>query len=321
MRFKVGESPMILSASRRTDIPAYYSDWFCKRVRAGYLCVRNPMNAHQVSRVSLDPAVVDCIVFWTKNPAPMLERLEELAAYQYYFQVTLTGYGRDVEGNVPDKHEVLLPAFKQLAAAIGPERVIWRYDPILFNERYTPEYHLRAVRSIAQELEGRTEKCVISFVDTYAKNRKNMERLHARELPQAELEEFAGRLASITREHGMVTASCAEKIDLAACGIEHNACIDGALIERLLGCRLAVKKDPSQRIECGCMASVEVGAYNTCRHACTYCYANYSADAVARSCAAYDPDSPILCGTIAPDDKVTDRKMVSLIERQQPLGI
>ena len=321
MRFKVGESPMILSASRRTDIPAYYSDWFCRRVRAGYLCVRNPMNAHQVSRVSLDPAVVDCIVFWTKNPAPMLERLEELAAYQYYFQVTLTGYGRDVEGNVPDKHEVLLPAFKQLASTIGPERVIWRYDPILFNERYTPEYHLRAVRSIARELEGRTEKCVISFVDTYAKNRKNMERLHTRELPQAELEEFAGRLASITREHGMVTASCAEKIDLAACGIEHNACIDGALIERLLGCKLAVKKDPSQRIECGCMASVEVGAYNTCRHACTYCYANHNADAVARSCAAYDPDSPILCGTIAPDDKVTDRKMVSLIERQQPLGI
>ncbi len=312
---------MIISASRRTDIPAYYSDWFCNRVRAGYLCVRNPMNAHQVSRISLDPSVVDCIVFWTKNPAPMLPRLDEFAAYQYYFQVTLTGYGRDVEGNVPDKHEVLLPAFKQLAKAIGPERVIWRYDPILFNERYTPEYHLRAVRAIARELEGCTEKCVISFVDTYAKNRKNMERLGAQELSRTELEAFAGDLASITHEHGMETGSCAEKIDLAACGIEHNACIDGALIERLLGCELGVKKDPVQRVECGCTASVEVGAYNTCRHACTYCYANYSPDAVARACAAYDPDSPILCGTIGPDDKVTDRKMVSLIKKQQSLGL
>ncbi len=312
---------MIISASRRTDIPAYYSDWFCNRVRAGYLCVRNPMNAHQVSRISLDPSVVDCIVFWTKNPAPMLPRLDEFAAYQYYFQVTLTGYGRDVEGNVPDKYEVLLPAFKQLAKAIGPERVIWRYDPILFNERYTPEYHLRAVRAIARELEGCTEKCVISFVDTYAKNRKNMERLGAQELSRTELEAFAGELASITREHGMATGSCAEKIDLAACGIEHNACIDGALIERLLGCELGVKKDPVQRVECGCMASVEVGAYNTCRHACAYCYANYSSDAMARACAAYDPDSPILCGTIGPDDKVTDRKMVSLIRKQQSLGL
>lgn len=312
---------MIISASRRTDIPAYYSDWFCNRVRAGYLCVRNPMNAHQVSRVSLDPAVVDCIVFWTKNPEPMLARLDELSAYQYYFQVTLTGYGRDVEGNVPDKHEVLLPAFKRLAAAIGLERMIWRYDPILFNERYTPEYHLRAVRQIAAELEGCTEKCVISFVDTYAKNRKNMERLHARELSRAELEQFASELASITREHGMATASCAEKIDLAACGIEHNACIDGTLIARLLGQELSVKKDPVQRAECGCMASVEVGAYNTCRHACAYCYANYSPDAVARACAAYDPDSPLLCGSIGPDDKVTDRKMVSLVKKQQSLGI
>lgn len=312
---------MIISASRRTDIPSYYSDWFCNRVREGYLCVRNPMNIHQVSRVSLDPSVVDCIVFWTKNPEPMLERLGELAAYQYYFQVTLTGYGRDVEMNLPDKHEVLLPAFKRLSDMIGPERVIWRYDPILFNDRYTPEYHLRAMRSIAEELEGRTEKCVISFVDTYTKNRKNMERLQARELPQAELEQFAGALAAIAREHGMVMGSCAEKIDLATCGIEHNACIDGKLISRLLGADLKVKKDPVQRVECGCMASVEVGTYNTCRHGCTYCYANYSPDAVARSCAAYDPDTPILCGKLEPDDVVTDRKMVSLVERQQSLGL
>ena len=140
---------MIISASRRTDIPAFYAEWFANRVREGFVCVRNPMNAHQVSRVSLDPALVDCIVFWTKNPAPMLEHLDAFAAYPYYFQATLTGYGRDVEGNLPDKHEVLLPAMKELAHRIGPERVVWRYDPILFNEKYTPQYHLRAVREIA----------------------------------------------------------------------------------------------------------------------------------------------------------------------------
>lgn len=310
---------MIISASRRTDIPAFYADWFCNRVREGYLLVRNPMNAHQVSRVSLDPAVVDCIVFWTNNPAPLTRRLDELAAYAYYFQVTLTGYGRDVEPHVPDKHRVLIPAFLDLSRSIGPERVIWRYDPILFNDVYTPAYHLRAFRAIAETLDGATEKCVISFVDTYAKNRGNMARLHVRELPEGELAAFATELAGIASEHGMAVGSCAEKIDLATCGIAHNSCIDRALIERLLGCPLKVGKDASQRAECGCCASVEVGTYNTCRHGCVYCYANYSPEAVARACAAYDPASPLLCGRLGPDDMVTERRMVSLAQRQLPL--
>ncbi|MFQ7551470.1 MAG: DUF1848 family protein [Blautia marasmi] len=123
---------MILSVSRRTDVPAYYSDWFFERIEAGYACVRNPVSRHQVSRISLAPEVVDCIVFWTKNPAPMLERLSLLKGYMYYFQFTLTGYGRDVEPGLPDKKRVLIPAFRSLAGSLGAERVIWRYDPIFF---------------------------------------------------------------------------------------------------------------------------------------------------------------------------------------------
>lgn len=310
---------MIISASRRTDIPAFYADWFCNRVREGFLYVRNPMNAHQISRVSLDPEVVDCIVFWTNNPAPLTRRLGELAAYAYYFQVTLTGYGRDVEPRVPDKRAALIPAFLELSQAIGPERAVWRYDPILFNDTYTPAYHLHAFRAIAEALDGATERCVISFVDTYARNRASMERLHARELPTGELVAFAAELAGIAREHGMTVGSCAEKIDLAACGIEHNSCIDRALIERLVGAPLKVGKDKAQRAECGCCASVEVGTYNTCRHGCVYCYANYSPEAVERACAAYDPTSPLLCGRVGPDDVITERKMVSLVQRQGTL--
>ena len=130
---------MIVSASRRTDIPTFYSEWFYNRIKEGFLYVRNPMNAHQISRIDLSPDVVDCIVFWTKNPIPMLPRLDELEAYKYYFQFTLTGYGKDMEANLPDKKQKLIPAFRQLSAKIGKKRVIWRYDPIVLTHKYTPE--------------------------------------------------------------------------------------------------------------------------------------------------------------------------------------
>ena len=139
---------MIISASRRTDIPAYYSDWFCNRLREGFVCVRTPMNFHQVSRIALSSDVVDGIVFWTKDPRPLMPRLEELRAYPYYFQFTLTPYGKDMEPGLPDKGAVLLPAFQMLSDMIGPERVIWRYDPILLTARYTADFHITAFRQI-----------------------------------------------------------------------------------------------------------------------------------------------------------------------------
>ena len=143
---------MILSASRRTDIPNYYSEWFFNRIKEGFLYVRNPMNAHQISRIQITPEVVDCIVFWTKNSAPMLQRLDEIKAYQYYFQFTLTGYGNDVEVHLPDKKTGMIPIFQKLSDKIGRQRVIWRYDPIFFSDRYTREYHLKAFRQIAEDL-------------------------------------------------------------------------------------------------------------------------------------------------------------------------
>lgn len=138
---------------------------------------------------------MDCIVFWTKNPEPMLDRLEELDKYKYYFQFTLTGYGKDIEPNVPHKKEKMLEVFQRLSQQIGRKRVIWRYDPILFTKKYTPEYHISAFRQIASALNGYTEKCVISFVDLYAKNRKNMEMLGAYELDRSELTGFAKEIA------------------------------------------------------------------------------------------------------------------------------
>ena len=307
---------MILSVSRRTDIPSFYSEWFLERLKEGYVYTKNPMNPKQISRLELSPEIVDCIVFWTKNPEPMLDRLSELTPYPYYFHFTLTSYGTDIEANVPHKKEVMIPVFQRLSETIGSKRVIWRYDPILFTKRYTPEYHLNAFRQMAEALRGYTEKCVISFVDTYAKNKKNMQTLGVYELPKEELEAFAKELCDMAKENGMVMASCAEQIDLAHCGIAHNACIDKTLIEEIIGCKLKGGRDKNQRGECGCMESVDIGTYHTCGNGCVYCYANHSEAQVKENLRKYDMHSPVLCGKIGEEDKVTERKVASLKEEQ-----
>lgn len=304
---------MIVSASRRTDIPNYYSEWFLNRIKEGCLYVRNPMNMHQISRISLSPEVVDCIVFWTKNPEPMFPRLDEFSGYPYYFQFTLTGFGKDIEPNVPHKKD-MIKVFQKLSHKIGRERVIWRYDPIIFTDKYTPEYHLKAFGQIAEELKGCTSKCVISFVDMYAKNQKNMKAIHSYALTENELLAFGKKIAEIACSSDIRAAACAETIDLRLCGIERNCCIDKELIEQLTGCRIRAKKDKNQRKECGCIESIDIGTYHTCKNGCVYCYANYSLERVLRNCEGYDAGAPLLCGRIGENDKVTERKVKSCKE-------
>ncbi|MCR5205362.1 MAG: DUF1848 domain-containing protein [Lachnospiraceae bacterium] len=310
---------MILSVSRRTDIPSYYSDWFFNRIKEGYLYTRNPLSQHQVSKINISPDVVDCIVFWSKNPIPMMNRLDELKDYMYYFQFSITGCGRDIEQNVPDKKTIILPAFRELSKKIGSKRVIWRFDPIVFTDKYEEEYYLETFREYAEYLNGYTEKCVISFVDFYAKIKKNMEEIHSYEPNVERLNSFAKKIADIAHENGMVVATCAEKIDLDFCGITHNACIDKDHIEQLIGYRLKGAKDTGQRPECGCMASIEVGSYNTCLNGCKYCYANFNPNIVLEKHSLYDPSSPILCDSIDPiKDRITERAVSSM--KKEPIN-
>lgn len=302
---------MILSVSRRTDIPNYYSDWFFNRIKKGFLYVRNPMNAHQVSSIDLSPNVIDCIVFWTKNPANMLDRLGELKGYDYYFQFTVTGYGQDVEQNLPDKKQVIIPTFKKLSETIGKEKVIWRYDPILINEKYTVEYHVKAFAEIARELSEYTEKIIISFVDLYAKTQRNTKDLNMRGLTDEEMLALGSSLAKIASEYDLRIESCAENIDLRSVGIEHGHCVDRELIERITGFKMKCEKDKNQRAECGCFDSIDIGSYNTCKNGCKYCYANFNQDRVKQNAEKYNVVSPILCGKLNIDDKVTERAMQS----------
>lgn len=310
---------MIISASRRTDIPTYYSEWFFNRLREGDVLVRNPMNARQISRIFLSPEAVDGIVFWTKNPVPMLSRLGELEPYPYYFQFTLTAYGRDVEPNLPGKNGVLIPAFQELSRMAGRERVVWRYDPIFLSDRYTVEYHCRYFRVLAAKLGEYTEKCTVSFLDFYRSTARNMRSLHIREMTAAQQREMMERFSEIAGEYGLYIDTCSEAISLEDLGISHASCVDRERLERIGGYRLKVGRDRNQRKECGCAASVDIGAYDTCGNGCLYCYATDSPPRAAERVRAHRPDSPILFGTVGPEDVIREREAVSLREQQLSL--
>jgi hypothetical protein len=262
---------MILSASRRTDIPAFYAQWLINRLRAGYLLTRNPFNAAQVRRIELCPSLIDCIVFWTKDPAPMLPFLDELDAmgYPYLFQFTLTPYDRQIERHLRPKEEILR-TFLALAQRLGPGRVFWRYDPIILNHGITTQDHLRDFTSLCDRLRGHTPGVTISFVDLYPKLKTPL----LREITADEMAEISAAFSAIAGERGLSIRACCEKTDLTPYGIRPASCIDREAIESLCGHAISAKPDKNQRPGCGCVASVDIGAYNTCQNGCVYCYAS-----------------------------------------------
>jgi Domain of unknown function (DUF1848). len=294
---------MIISASRRTDIPAYYSEWFLNRLKERYVLIPNPRNADRLGRVELSPDNVDCIVFWTKNPAPMLDRLDtiEKMGYPFYFQFTLTPYGRELEPNLPPKSE-LLQTFLELSRRIGPERVVWRYDPVLITGHCSVAWHLERFRELCGELHDATRCCVFSFIDPYAHIGKEF---HG--MSRGEMLAVAESFSEIAADYPLSLFTCAEEIDLSRFGIGHSACIDQKLIERIIGCPIWAKKDAGQRAACGCIESVDIGAYNTCPNGCAYCYATTSENTVRRRIRAHDPTSPLLAGVPRGDELITDR--------------
>lgn len=303
---------MILSVSRRTDIPAFYSEWFFNRIKEGYVDVRNPMNIHQVSRIKITPDVVDCIVFWTKNPKMMLSRLDELKDYKYYFQFTINPYDKQIELGVPVKAEVI-ETFKELSTKIRADKVIWRFDPILITDKIDVAYHIKYFEELAKRLEGYTTRCVISFVDLYKKTVTNTKPLNMREPSESEMRQLAEKLVEIAKRHKMQVLSCAENIDLEEQGVEHGCCIDRHLIEEICGYNIEVKKDKNQRKECGCVESIDIGAYNTCCHACAYCYANFNNEKVKNQSSRHIKTSSLLIGELTEEDAIKERK-VSLLK-------
>lgn len=299
---------MILSVSRRTDIPALYWDWFLARLRAGEALVRNPFSPRQVSRLLLSPDTVDGIVFWSKDPRALPASLDALAPYPFYLQFTLTAYGPDAEPGLPPK-PALEDGFLRLAEALGPGRVLWRYDPVFLTARYTADWHAAQFARLARKLRGATGRCTVSFLDFYRNTAARMAPLGLVPLDGAGQRHLLARFAPAARAAGMRLCTCAEAGDFSGLGVEHGACVDAGLLGRLGGWPLDAPRDKNQRPACGCAQSVDLGVYNTCTHGCLYCYAVRQPSETPRLRARYDPQSPLLCGRLAPGDAVKTRAM------------
>jgi len=295
---------VIVSASRRTDIPAFHSEWLMNRLRAGYVLVRNPISKNVVYRVDLSRSNVDCLVFITKNPMPMEDRLREISrmGHMFIMQVTLTPYGKDLEPGVPFKADINDCCIR-IADRIGKDRMTWRYDPVILNGRIDMNYHRRKFEMMCREASEWTDRCIISFVDIYGKLHRLSDEGILRDVSSAEMREFARMASKAADEYGIVLTSCCEKEDLSEFGITSRPCLDPGTFRRL-----DIPYESSSyktRERCGCVKCIDIGEYDTCLHNCVYCYAN-NRDPGRRLGKLYSDDSEMLWSSLTPRDQIVE---------------
>lgn len=313
-----GDLRMIIQTGNRTDIPAFYSEWFANRLKEGFVLVRNPFNLLSVTRYRLDPSVVDLIVFCSKNPQPMLLEMDLLKPYRQYWFVTITPYGKEIEPNVPEKAEVI-HSFRLLSGLVGADCMCWRYDPILIDKKWTMERHIEAFADMCEKLEGSTNTCVISFIDLYEKVKRNFPEVHTVPFEtQMALTEVFVRIAA---RHNMIIRPCAEDRRLAAAGADCSGCMTQKTFEIAIGQNINLPPNPNNRKECSCYITGDIGQYNTCGHLCRYCYANADAGVVRQNMQMHDPRSPMLIGWPRADDQIHEARQVSWIDPQMRLEL
>ncbi len=294
---------MIIQTGMRTDIPAFYSEWFANRLRAGYVYVRNPYNQSQVTKYQLNPEVVDVIGFCSKNPEPMLRYMNLLQPYGQYWFVTITPYGSEIEPYVPPVEKVL-NSFIRLSEIVGADSMGWRYDPIFLSEKYSIEFHKEQFEQMAEKLDGYTHTCVISFLDLYEKTKRNFP--EGMRVTREQRMAIGKELIWIAKNHHMTIRPCAEGDELAAFGADCTGCMTKETYETAIHGRLKFPGSmvKSQRPECACVFGRDIGQYNSCGHFCRYCYANTDRESVIRNMRMHDPASPFLIGHSMPDDMV-----------------
>lgn len=307
---------MILNLGNRTDIPAFYSEWFYNRLKEGSVCVRNPYVPNLVTRYQLRPDLVDILVFGTKNPAPMLPDLNKMNDFQQQWFISITPYERDIEPGVPPCSEVI-ESTGRLSAQLGKRAVVWRYDPVFIARRYDLDFHLKSFEYMASLLEGICEVCVISFVDLYKKTLRNFP--DVKEVSREDQHFLAKHFVKIAGSYGMRVKSCAESRELDAYGVDSSGCFMKKDLQDLTGLEYVIPKKKSKRESCDCLLENEIGAYNSCPHGCLYCYANYSKGEVARNWKDHDPGSPLLIGHLEPEDEIRDAVQKSYLDRQMSL--
>lgn len=311
---------MIISASRRTDVPAFFSKWLERRLDEGFVLVRNPFNFHQVSRVRLDPAVVDGIVLWTKNPGPMLSRIHMMEKYPWYMQFTINPYGPAVEKRLPDE-ESRIDTFHKLSQDFGSNRLVWRYDPIFFSDSHTVSWHVESFGRLARQLAGMTDTVCTSFMHMYAKTRRNTASLGLRPGEPSEQLDLLGKWQEIATQTGMRLHLCATPEIQRISGTPFARCVDAERLSRISGIAIRCSEDRGQRKDCHCAPSIDIGAYDTCGHGCAYCYANATDSRALSGLGLHDPASALLVGQLMPTDTVTERHMCSFAATSRQLSM
>lgn len=294
---------MILNTGSRTDIPAFYSDWFYNRIQEGYCLVRNPYYPEQVTKYVLSPQVIDAIVFCTKNPQPMLDRLSLLSQYCTFWLVTITPYEQDIEPCVPRWSKVI-DNFRYLSRQVGVDRMSWRYDPIFISQKYSVSYHIERFEQMAEDLQGYTRQCVVSFIDLYEKTKRNFPQ--ARSVTAAQQEQLIETFSKIAAAKGMQIHLCCEDRALTKANVDADGCLSQTVLERAIGSALHVPKKKMARDACSCLLGADIGMYNTCGHGCLYCYANYDNESVRVNRKLHDSASPLLIGHLHETDIVKE---------------
>ena len=294
---------MILFASGRTDIPAFYSKWFMNRVKAGFVDVRNPFNQNLVSRINFSD--VDLIMFCSKNPLPMINKLDILKV-PVLFHVTITPYGKDVEPNIPDKR-LIIEGVKKLSLVLGIDNVVLRYDPIFLSDKYNVDYHIRAFDKLCKNLNGYVNKIIVSFMDEYKNVRSNRGILRYRTITKEDYKKIGEAFSKSAMDNGMSVQTCFEDNDLTQYGFIKGECLSHELAYILTGKKFKSSNVRKEK-KCECVQMVDIGDYNSCMHMCKYCYANYDEKAVSSNFKRHDDNSSLLIGSIQSDDVIKVRK-------------
>ena len=294
---------MILFASGRTDIPAFYSKWFINRVKAGFVDVRNPFNQNLVSRINFSD--VDLIMFCSKNPLPMIDKLKMLKV-PVLFHVTITPYSKDVEPNIPDKR-LIIEGVKKLSLVLGIDNVVLRYDPIFLSDKYNVDYHIRAFDKLCKNLNGYVNKIIVSFMDEYKNVRSNKNILKYRAFTREDYKKIGEAFSKSAMDNGMSVQTCFEDNDLTQYGFVKGECLSHELAYILTGKKFKSSNVRKEK-KCECVQMVDIGDYNSCMHMCKYCYANYDEKAVSSKFKMHDDNSSLLIGSIQSDDVIKVRK-------------
>ncbi len=289
---------MIISASYRTDIPAFYGDWLMNRLRAGFCLVRNPYGG-QISRVSLSPGDIDGLVLWTKNIGPFLRHLPTLAArgLPFVVQHSITGYPRELERATPPIDRVLDSAAR-LASAHGPRALVWRYDPILLSSLTPLSFHLDHFGRLCESLRGLCDEVTVSFLQVYAKSRRHLDTAATRhgfdwrDPPLQAKRDLIEALVPIAQSNGMRLSVCAQS-ELLVPGAIAARCVDAQRLSDIAGHTIRAKAR-GNRAGCGCAESRDIGTYDTCPHGCAYCYAVQNPDTARRRFQSHHPESEFL---------------------------